>query len=444
MTSLRRKLLVALLSSVLVVTGLGVLATYRVAREQLDDIFDYHLRQIALSLSDRALARSAAARAGPEMDFAIQIWDEEGVRLYLSRPNTPLPPAAELGYSTVDGPDGRWRVYATAIEGEVIQVGQPERVRSDLAAAAASRSLLPLLVLLPLMAFVVWKIVGRGLAPLDRLAAAAASRSAAALDPFAEAGVPVEALPLVRSLNDLLARLRAALLAQRAFVADAAHELRTPLAALKVQLQLAERAPEGPDRAAALGELAAGLERSTHLVAQLLTLARLDPETARAVPPAPVVLGELVRQAVADHAVLAEAKGVDLGATQVAAEAAVEGDGAGLRTLLASLVDNAVRYTPAGGRVDAAAGMGPGGPFLEVVDTGPGIPAAERPRVFDRFYRVAGTGAPGSGLGLAIVKAIADRHGAAVALGDAPGGGLAVRVDFPRAPAPHPLRAQAS
>ena len=445
MISIRRRLLAALLLSVLAVTGLGVLATYRVAREQLDDIFDYHLRQIALSLSDRALARAAAARAGPEMDFAIQIWDEEGVRLYLSRPDAPLPPAAELGYSMVDGPDGRWRVYATAIGGEVIQVGQPERVRSDLAAAAASRSLLPLLVLVPLMAFLVWKIVGRGLAPLDRLAAAAASRSATVLEPFAEAGVPVEALPLVRSLNDLLARLHLALAAQRAFVADAAHELRTPLAALHLQLQLAEQAPEGADRAAALGELAAGLERSTHLVAQLLTLARLDPETPHAVAPRPVALAELVRQAVADHAVLAEAKGVDLGATQTAAEAVVEADDTALRTLLAGLVDNAVRYTPAGGRVDVAAGMGPVGPFLEVIDTGPGIPAAERQRVFDRFYRVAGSGAPGSGLGLAIVKAIAERHGAAVVLGDTPGGGLTARVDFPAARArAAPGRAPAS
>jgi two-component system OmpR family sensor kinase len=433
-TSVRRTLLAALLAAVVVVTLLGVLATYEVAREQLDDVFDYHLRQVALALSDRALARAAASRAGPEMDFSIQIFGEGGVRLYLSRPEAPLPPVAELGYSTVDGPGGRWRVYATQAGEQVIQVGQPLKVRGDLAFQAATRTLLPLAVLLPLLAVLVWRIVGRGLVPLDRLARAVGARTPSALEPFAEEGVPVEALPLVRSLNALLARLGAALTAQRAFVADAAHELRTPLAALRLQLQLAERAPEGEARAAALADLGAGLERETHLVQQLLTLARLDPGAGQAPPFSPVGLAALVRQAVADHAVLAEAKGIDLGAARLEDEASVVGDAAGLRTLLANLVDNAIRYTPAGGRVDVTAGLEAGGvPFLEVADSGPGIPAAERGRVFDRFYRVPGAGGEGSGLGLSIVGAIAERHLAEVTLREPPGGGLAVRVRFPRA-----------
>ncbi|HET6436541.1 MAG TPA: ATP-binding protein [Anaeromyxobacter sp.] len=431
MTSVRRKLLVALLGAVVAVTLLGVLATYKVAREQLDDIFDYHLRQIALSLSDRALARAAARRAGPELDFSIQIFDQGGVRLYLSRPEAPLPPVSDLGYSNVNGPGGLWRVYATAIGGQVIQVGQPVRVREDLAFQAATRTLIPLVLLLPLLALLVWRIVGGGLAPLRRLAGAVTARTPAALDPFGEEGVPVEALPLVRALNGLLSRLRAAMSAQRAFVADAAHELRTPLAALKLQLQLLERAPEGPSRAAALAELAAGLERGTHLVGQLLTLARLDPGAGPPPPAGPVALAELVRQAVADHALLAEAKGIDLGAAGMEEAAVTAGDAAGLRTLLANLVDNALRYTPAGGRVDVSAGLAELGPYLEVADTGPGIPAPERRRVFDRFYRVPGSAEGGSGLGLSIVKAIAERHGAAVALSDTPGGGLKVRVSFP-------------
>ncbi len=445
MTSVRRKLLLALLLAVVAVLLIGVLATYEVARQQLDQVFDYHLRQSALSLSDRALAQAAARRAGPELDFSIQVWDEDGVRLYLSRPEAPLPEVQELGYSTVQGPGGRWRVYATAIGGQVIQVGQPLKVRGDLAFQAASRTLVPLALLLPLLALLVWSIVGRGLAPLDRLAAAAAARTPAALEAFGEAGVPVEALPRVRSLTDLLGRLRAARAAQRAFVADAAHELRTPLAALKLQLQLAERAPEGPARAAALAELSDGLERGTHLVAQLLTLARLDPGAGPALPAVPVALAELVRQAVADHALLAEAKGIDLGAGRVDEGAAVAGDPAALRTLLANLVDNAIRHTPRGGRVDVCAGGGEA-PHLEVVDTGPGIPAAEREHVFGRFVRLPGAGEGGSGLGLSIVKAIAERHGASVALSDTPGGGLTVRVSFartartlPPAPRPRPL-----
>lgn len=440
MTSVRRKLLIALLLAVAAVMLVGVLATYEVARQQLDDVFDYHLRQIALSLSDRALAQAAARRAGPELDFSIQVWDEDGVRLYLSRPEAPLPEVRELGYSNVDGPGGRWRVYATSIGGQVIQVGQPEKVRSDLAFQATSRTLVPIAVLLPLLALLVWRIVKRGLAPLDRLASAAAARTAAALEPFEEAGVPVEALPLVRSLNDLLARLRTAMAAQRAFVADAAHELRTPLAALKLQLQLAERAAEGPARSAALAELGGGLERGTHLVQQLLTLARLDPGVAPAAPVAAVGLAELVRQTVADHAALAEAKRIDLGAGRVDEGVAVDGEAAGLRTLLANLVDNAVRHAPTGGRVDVSAGLAAGAPYLEVVDTGPGIPPEQRARVFERFVRLPGAGEGGSGLGLSIVQAIAERHGATVALSDTPGGGLTVRVSFARraraAPAP--------
>lgn len=443
MTSVRRTLLAALLLAVVAVTLLGVLATYEVAREQLDDVFDYHLRQIALSLSDRALARAAARRAGPELDFSIQVWDEDGVRLYLSRPEAPLPPVTELGYSSVDGPGGRWRVYATSTGGQVIQVGQPEKVRGDLAFQAATRTLVPLAILLPVMALLVWQIVGRGLTPLNRLARAAASRTPAALEPFGEDGVPVEALPLVRSLNDLLARLRSAMAAQRAFVADAAHELRTPLAALKLQLQLAERAPEGGARAAAMGELADGLERGTHLVQQLLTLARLDPGAGAAPQAAPVALPDLVRQAVADHAHVAEAKRIDLGAARIEDGAVVSGDPAALRTLLANLVDNAIRHTPPGGRVDVSAGITAGAPCLDVVDTGPGIPAAERERVFGRFVRLPGAGEGGSGLGLSIVKAIAERHGAAVTLSDTPGGGLAVRVSFAKLAQPPGSRPQA-
>jgi two-component system OmpR family sensor kinase len=417
-----------------VATVLGALATYRVARDQLDEVFDYHLRQIAYSLSDRTLAASTPRPSVPGMDFAIQIWGEDGVRLYLSRPDAPLPPSAELGFSNVKGPSGRWRVFAAVIEGAVIQVGQPLSVREDLAVAAAIRTLLPLLALLPLMALAIWTIVGRGLRPLGRLAAAAAARTPAALDPFPEASVPEEALPLVRSLNDLLARLRGALEAQRAFVADAAHELKTPLAALKLQLQLLERAGDGADRTEAMADLAAGLDREARLVQQLLTLARVEPEAAAtASPHVEVALAELVREAVADHVLLAEAKGIDLGAGAVVEAVRVEGEPVGLRTLLGNLVDNALRYTPSGGRVDLSVSEAEAGPCLEVADSGPGIPVAERARVFDRFYRLPGAAASGSGLGLAIVKAIAGRHGARVELADTPGGGLTVRVSFPRA-----------
>jgi two-component system, OmpR family, sensor kinase len=431
--SLRRTLVLALLSAVTLVTLVGGLATYRQARSGIDQIFDYHLRQIALSLRDQAWDRAAVevGDAGTGFDFVIQVWGVDGKRLYLSRPGTGLPEVAELGFATVAARSGPWRIYSAALGALVIQVAQPLEVRDRLAIAAASRTLSPLLVLIPFLALLVWWMVGRGLRPLDKLARAAESRTPAALEPFDDEGAPVEAAPLVRSLNGLLGRLRTALEAQRAFVGDAAHELRTPLASLKLQVQLAERAADEGQRAAALAEVYSGLERATHVVQQLLTLARLEPGQPPASAVAQVALGELVGAAVADHALLAEGREIDLGATTVDARARVQGDAEALRTLLANLVDNAIRYTPRGGRVDVSAGLDEGRPFLEVADSGDGIPAEERERVFDRFYRREGTGEPGTGLGLAIVKAIAQRHGAEVVLTDAPGGGLVARVSFP-------------
>ncbi|WP_242336742.1 MULTISPECIES: ATP-binding protein [Anaeromyxobacter] len=421
----------ALLASAAAVTLAAALVVYRMAREEIDAVSDYHLRQIALTLRDRA-PRGGAVVGGEdaELDFVIQIWDREGRRLYRSRLVAGLPESAELGFATVRARSGDWRVYSVELGDLVIQVAQPVRVRQALAVAAATRTLAPVLLMLPLLALLIWNIVARALAPLNRLAGEVASRTPAALEPIGEAGAPEEAIPLVRALNDLLARLGAALSAQRAFVADAAHELRTPLAALDLQVQLVERAPDTAGHAAALADLRAGLGRMTHVVQQLLTLARAGPDAGAALAGEPVSLSELVAQAVADHALLAEARRIDLGAGQAAEDAVVAGDPATLRTLLANLVDNAIRHSPPGARVDVDAGIEADRPYLEVSDHGTGIPEAERERVFDRFYRRAGSDT-GSGLGLAIVKAIAERHAARVVLRDTPGGGLTARVDFP-------------
>ncbi len=435
MTSIRRTLLYALVAAVATVTLATALVVYRQARREIDQVFDYHLRQIALSLRDRVPAPEASGDGGG-FDFAIQVWSADGVRLYASRLDTGLPEIAELGFATVPTRGGDWRVYSIELAGLVVQVAQPLRIRDRAAVAAAVHTLAPVLFVLPLLALLVWRIVGRALAPLERLAGAVGARSPAALEPIPEAGAPEEALPLVRSLNGLLSRLGAALATQRAFVADAAHELRTPLAALGLQVQLVERADGQEERRAALADLSAGIARATRVVQQLLTLARQEPEAAVAGGGEPVRLGELVGQSVADHALLADARGIDLGAPEAPGEAVATGDAASLRALLDALVDNAVRYTPRGGRVDVSSGLDAGRPVLEVADTGPGIPPAERERVFDRFYRLPATAEPGSGLGLAVVKAIARRHGAAVTLGDTPGGGLTVRVLFPAPAAP--------
>lgn len=437
MSSIRRQLIVPLLLAVALALGASAFATYRIVRAQLDNVFDYHLRQIALSLRDQAFRNAIGPDLSPSdqaFDFVIQVWDSEGVRLYLSHPHTTLPAIAQFGWTNVRTPDGVWRVYATPLDDEVIQVAQPLQVREHLAVSAAVRSLLPIALLLPVLAALLWWLVGRGVAPLANIAHAVRARTPDSLAPLPEADAPEEVQPLVLALNGLLQRLGDALDMQRDFIADAAHELRTPLTALQVQVQLLEREQDAAARQQAVAELKRGLQRATHLVTQLLTLARHAPE-ATAAPSTAVSLAELAGLVIADHAALADAKGIDLGAAALDDALSVRGEFSALRTLLANLVANAIRYTPAGGRVDVTVRRAGADALLEVQDSGPGIPPQERERVFDRFYRgaAAADAEHGSGLGLAIVRAIAERHGARVTLDDAALGGLRVSVYFPLA-----------
>jgi len=438
MTSIRRQLLLWLLTAVLLAGVAASGATFYQAREEADRLFDYHLRQIALSLTDAPFEDAdilGTLDQEAEFDFVIQVWDADGVRLYYSRPHTPIQQRTSPGYTMVTTPEGVWRVYTAAERGLIVQVAQPRKVRSRLAAELALRTLTPLLLMLPALGALIWLIVGRGLGPLERLSRDVASRNPDALAPVSEAALPTELKPLAHALNELLVRLGMAMQTQRQFVADAAHELRTPLTAVQLQVQLAQRSRSDEERTVAFANLEAGLRRATHLVRQLLTLARQEPEAAGE-PPVPVDLSALAAQVVGEHALLATTRGIDLGLVR-SDQVTVLGHPAGLRTLLANLVDNAIRYTPGGGQVDVAVLHEGGGTTLVVRDTGPGIPAAERERVFDRFYRRDGTHVEGSGLGLAIVKAIAERHGATITLDDGPGGrGLVVRVAFPTAPPP--------
>lgn len=430
MTSIRHKLLAWLLAAVLIAGLIAAWGVYRQARAELDEVFDYHLRQLALSLRNRSFEGMLIEPAdlAEEFDFVIQVWDRDGGRLYFSRPRTALPNHARLGYDTVPSASGTWRVFAIQAQGLTIQVAQPMAVRNHLAADSALRTLSPFLVLLPLLGLLVWVAVGRELRPLETVAAAVSKRTASALDPLPAGGLPDEVRPLVGALNELLERLGRALAVQRDFVADAAHELRTPLAALRLQIQLAARARSDAERDAAFATVMGGLDRATRMVEQLLTLARQDPEAGeRAMEP--LDLAALARQVVTERSALAEARHIDLGVGGAPA-VTITADAEGLRVMLANLIDNALHYAAA--RVDVNVLSTGDGAVLEVIDDGPGIPVAERERVFDRFYRRAGTEVPGSGLGLAIVSNIAGRHRARITLEDAPGGrGLAVRVRFP-------------
>jgi len=430
MKSIRRELLVTLLGAVLIAGSIAAVAVYYKAYGEIGELLDYQLRQMALSLRDESFQSGVIEPPPFGFDYAIQISSADGVTLYYSRARVRIPANAAVGYATMDSPEGLWRMYTLRQRGLSVQVAQPMRVRSELAASAAWRTLAPFILLLPVLALFVWFAVARGLRPLDSVATAVKARSPAALDPLPHADLPDEIRPVVLALNDLLPRLSRALETQRAFVADAAHELRTPLSALRLQLQLAERARDNDERAAAFDTLRQGLARATHLVEQLLTLARQDPAAAQSQSES-VDLGALAADVVGAHAALAASKGIDLGLARRDDGLAVTGDADALRTLLSNLVDNAVRYTPAGGRVDVSARRGDASAVIEVTDNGSGIPMSERERVFDRFYRRADSDVPGSGLGLAIVRSIADRQGAKVELDEGPEGhGLTARVTF--------------
>jgi two-component system OmpR family sensor kinase len=434
LNSIRRRLLLALLGMLLVAGLAGAVATFLSARGEVDRLLDEELRQVALSLRDHArldLARLDSRTSDPDLRLLVQIWDPAFDRPYSSRLASPMPRQQTEGYTTLEHEGRAWRIYTTFSGKQTIQVGQPTVLRTELAAITAGRLLLPVLVMLPLLGLVGWWIVGRGLAPLGALAATLGQRAPSSLAPVPLADAPEEVQPLVRALNDLLARLGDAFDTQRRFAADAAHELRTPLTALTLQIQLARRAASPEEQALALDRLEQGVKRATRLVQQLLTMARLDPDAAR--PAASFDLAAVAAAVVDDLQPLAEQRrlALRLDATPVT----LRGQEDALRILLANLVDNALRYTPPGGTV--AVRVTPGGSddaLVEVADNGPGIPDDERTRVFDRFYRGRGAAAGGSGLGLAIVRQIVNLHGGSIRLDRSASGGLLVSARFPAEP----------
>ena len=431
MTSIRARLLIALIILVALISLLAAGVTYRRVLNETSTLFDYQLRQMALSLRGQ-ISLAPRIEVPPDQgdtDFVIQIWDLFGARTYLSRRGLPMINQTILGYADLSLRGEPWRAYGLQTADGVIQIAQPLRVREELARAAAERVVIPLILLLPIMIAAVAWIVSRGLLPLRYVTAEVQRRDVRSLRPLKRANLPREIEPLVGELNRLLARLQQAFDTQRAFISDAAHELRSPLTALRLQLQLLDRAPDESARVEARARLGAAVERAIHLVEQLLALARSDPqETAGEF--ATLDLSAVAAQGITDTHDLAVARNIDL-SLDAAPQVQVRGDGEALRTLVRNLVDNAVRYTPPYGTVQVRCRSSAQGALLEVTDSGPGIAPADRQRVFDRFYRRAAAQESGTGLGLAIVKAIAERHHADILLDAAPGGGLHVAVSFP-------------
>ncbi|MGE8690477.1 MAG: ATP-binding protein [Achromobacter sp.] len=434
--SLRARLLFFLLAAIVVGALVQGAIAYRSTLAQADDIFDSLLQRTALSLGTGDGLLSAGPRhapgAGSPMadDLIIQIWTPDGVRVFNSRSRRPLPDQIILGFSDARMEGSTYRVYSLATPFQVIQVAQDMEVRKNMARALALRTVAPIAAAAPLLMLIVWCVVSWSLRPVKRARAQVAARQPEDLSPISVQGLPDEIRPLVQELNLLLERMRGAFAQQKQFVGDAAHELRSPLAALRLQSQALQRAGDADARRVAEQRLTAGIDRATRLVEQLLSMARQENAAGHA-PAESVDLADVLRQALSETLPQANAKSitVDLDGAQ---QAWVRGHRDALALLVRNLLDNAVKYTPAGKRIRLRLEQAQGRTTLLVDDEGPGIPPQERERVFDRFYRIEGNGEHGSGLGLAIARAIADRHGATIELHDAPSGpGLRVKVIFP-------------
>lgn len=438
--SLRRRLLLLLSGTVLAAWLATAVFTYFDARKEIGEMLDAHLAQsaglIAAQLEhelDDDHESTVPRQYRHERKIAFQVWDKKG-RLRLrsaSAPEVRLQSQSEgYGDAVIDGK--RWRIFSRWDESRhyLVQVGERYELREELAESVASHLLHPLYFALPALALLIWLAVGAGLAPLAGIAREVARRAPDNLAPLDAGNAPREISPLIAALNALFDRLRTSLEQERRFTADAAHELRTPLAAVKTQAQVALGATSDGERGRALANVVSGTDRASRLIEQLLVLARLDPQTA--LPSGQAVdLRALAQQGVAEIAPAAAGKGVEVGLAPGDA-APVAGDAVLLAVLLRNLLDNAVRYTPAGGEVDVSLRRAPDAVTLVVADNGPGIPEAERGKAFDRFHRILGSGEEGSGLGLSIVRRIAELHRAEVALAEGPGGrGLQVEVAFP-------------
>lgn len=436
--SIRRRLLVGLTAATVTLWLIVIGATYLGANREVDALFDSQLEQSA-----RTATRTLFGLPSPEGDgrepgdqyrknLVIQVWNEEGDLVVHSR-NAPRQPLTEsdTGFadSLVDGE--RWRTFTfrDTASGMTIRAGEPYRPRDYLTRHVVVQTMYPILIGLPVVTLLIWLIVGRGFGPLKRLAGEVHRRDPDNLDPIDAPYAPAEVNALVAELNVLLGRLKHKIDNERHFVADAAHELRTPLSGLKAQAEVALGARNDGERTRALNNILEGVDRASHLVNQLLTLSRLDESDD--VERDAVDLAAQVRAVILDSLAAADRRGVELSLDPVSpGKATVHGNADALYVLVRNLVDNAIKYSPRGSMVSVGVSRGPEGVVLTVSDQGPGIPPAERDKVFDRFHRRSKTAAYGSGLGLSIVRRVVELHRGRIDLGEAPGGGLRVDVTF--------------
>jgi two-component system OmpR family sensor kinase len=438
--SLRFRLSLWLTLTIVIIAAAAGVMSFVSATAEAHETQDHQLRQTGYLISrlDAVPSSPLARERVGDVDFdsrvVVRFLPTYGVSTGAPAPRAPV--FSSLlgdGLQTVLVGKEQWRVFVkTNAKGVRVAVGQQTTVRDAAARASALRTLMPILLLVPVLVSLVAVLLRQMFKPFESLADELGSRTDADLGPLNHAVLPSEVWPFVVAINALLVRMGRSMAVQRRFIADAAHELRSPLTAMSLQAERLAAADMPGEARIRLNALTAGLQRTRILLDQLLTLARTqEPRSDRAKK---IWLQHVIREVLEDLIPIAEAKDIDLG-VMGDDDGQVEAGLVDLKVLVKNVLDNAVRYTPEGGRVDITVQRAKGLIMLQVDDTGPGIAPAERTRVFDSFYRVLGNGEIGSGLGLAITRTVADSIGAIIELSDsrAPHSGLRVRVTFQEA-----------
>ncbi len=455
--SLRRRLLLAILGVFIAAWITTTVGAYIDSRSEVEKLLDSELEQVAralLTLSQHELVEQLKANevttSNKTLDIfgydkphtvaklAFQVW--MGETLAMRSSNSPLKRMANItsGFTVMATADQRWRIFSLTDEQQHITtyVGQHFSARDDLVGATALRTILPVFLAVPIIALLTWVCIGRALRPLEKVAERVAKRSSFDLSPIEDPNFPTETKPLIDSLNRLFGRLGHAFDTTRRFTADAAHELRTPLAGIAAQTDVALLAADPAVRNAALMNMKIAIKSMAHLVQQLLTLARCDSATSSTVFSS-VDFSATVASTLQQLEFMATAHQINL---RFAAHQSlmVEGCAMSLALITRNIVDNAIRYTPPGGKVSVEVGERENRVWLRVTDTGPGIDPAQRELLFQRFYRGSQQHVPGSGLGLSIVQRCIDIHGGDIDLQSPERNGLSVLVRLPKSHAPQP------
>ncbi len=439
--SIKRFLLIYITLSILVIYGLISFASYWVSKEELDELYDANLQQVASAIAAQHLAIQdvthlyrnnqvgSGAKIEAEEEFYVRVLAKDGAVLYVSHPEAKVPLPASLGLSTQRFQTKQWRFFVVKAKEETIQVAQSLRLRKNTIKETAYSLMASQLLFIPILVSLIFYAIRKALSPLSALSNEIKKRDSADLNPFADDNVPAEVKPLVQSLNLFMDKVSTMVYVLKRFTSDAAHELRTPITALKLQLTVLEQSKSKSERESAIQNLKSGINRSEQLVSQLLTLARLEPDNqSRQVQS--INMLELVKESFQELLPLAQEKSIDIGLIK-ADHCEINAVQQEIKILINNILDNAIRYTPNGGKIDVSVVNQAGHVVLEVKDSGPGIPQNDQERVFERFYRGENQHISGSGLGLAIVKEIATRHGATVELSNL-NPGLCFKVLFVR------------